>query len=89
MAISQLVPVVECSSAEQAMVVEALLIGAGVHCLRHEAQESIGEPITGQLGGSPTEAVTILVRQSELDRAREILGEGEELGMSPFEDEAE
>jgi hypothetical protein len=77
MAANDLVEVAFCNSAEQALVVESLLKGAGIQPVRQESGASLGEPITGQMGGAPGEGITIYVRRADVERAKEILEVGE------------
>ena len=70
---TDLVTITVCNSAEQALVIEALLQGAGIKTVRQESGASLGEPITGQMGGAPVEEVAILVRRSDLEHAQEVL----------------
>ena len=69
------VALIACKTKEQALVIEALLESEGISVLRKEDSASVGEPVTGQMGGGPSEGVTLYVAADALARAREILAQ--------------
>jgi hypothetical protein len=70
---SEPVALIVCDTKEQALVIESLLLSEGILVERREEPSSVGEPVTGQLGGGPSEAVTLYVPTPQLAQAREIL----------------